>query len=108
MRFLLNLLLLFLFAPLFSSAQGNYQPGLIVNLQGDTIRGSIDYSEWQNNPERISFEANGADAVQKLSAGEIKFFSVAIGHLAKFVAYDGPISTDVTDINHLSVGRDSS
>jgi hypothetical protein len=108
MRNLLHLLSLVFFVPLFSSAQANYQPGLIVNLQGDTVRGAIDYNEWQNNPEHISFKATGTESIQKLDATEIKFFSAHVGHLAKYVAYDGPISTDVTNINHLSVGRDSS
>jgi hypothetical protein len=108
MRYLLSLLLIFLFVPFFSSAQGNYLPGVVVNLKGDTIRGFIDYREWENNPESILFKPGAASTAAKLTTDSISFFSVAVGHLSAYVAYTGNVSADITDIQHLSIGRDTS
>jgi len=96
------------FLPLFSAAQTNFQPGVIVNLKGDTVRGTIDFRDWENSPNSITFKSDGAAAPQKFNGGQIKYFSVAVGHLEAFEGYVGPISTDNTDINRLSIGKDSS
>jgi hypothetical protein len=108
MRLLLNLLLVFLLFPVFASAQANFQPSVVVNLKGDTIHGFIDYSEWENSPRSISFKTTPGGATVKLTTDSIAFFSAAVGHLASFVAYSGPVSTDVTDIQHVAIGRDTS
>jgi hypothetical protein len=108
MRYLLSLLSIFFLVPVFSFAQANYQPGVVVNLKGDTIRGFIDYREWENNPESILFKPAAAGTAVKLTTDSIGFFSIAVGHLSAYVAYAGPVSEDLTDIQHLSVGRDSS
>jgi len=96
------------FFPSFVTAQSNYQPALIVNTKGDTVRGAIDYSEWENSPKSITFKSDASGAPQKLRADEVRFFSVSVGHLAAFEGYVGPITTDNTDINRLSVTKDSS
>jgi hypothetical protein len=106
MKIFRNSLFLVLLLPLFSRAQ-SYQPGFVVNMKGDTLRGSIDYAEWDNNPGTISFKDNVSATPQKLGARDIRFFSVAVGHFAAYESYSGPISTDHVDINHLSVGRDT-
>jgi len=102
-----NFLLALLLLPFVSKAQV-YQPGKVVNLKGDTLSGLIEYSEWVNNPRFIHFKTDAGAAVQKLTPADTRFFSVSVGHLAEFVAYTGPISTDNTDIDHLSVGLDTS
>jgi hypothetical protein len=35
--------------------QKNFIPGSIITLSGDSIKGFIDYRNWQNNPNIISF-----------------------------------------------------
>jgi hypothetical protein len=107
MKIFRNFLVLMSLFPLFSLAQV-YQPGVLVNMKGDTLHGSIDYAEWDNNPRAINFKANASSAPQKMGPGEIRFFSVAVGHFAAYERYIGPISTDHVEINHLSVGRDTS
>jgi len=102
-----NFLFAILLFPFLSKAQV-YQPGKVVNLKGDTLSGLIEYSEWVNNPGIILFKADPGAAVQKLTPANTRFFSVSVGHLAEFVAYAGPISTDNTDIDRLSVGIDTS
>lgn len=40
--------------------QANFQPGYLLSLQGDTLRGQIDYQEWDRNPRSIRFRAGSA------------------------------------------------
>jgi hypothetical protein len=96
------------FFPLCAAGQSNYQPALIVNTKGDTIRGTLDYSEWENSPKHITFKSDASGVPEKLTADQVRFFSVSVGHLAAFEGYVGPITTDNTDINRLSITRDSS
>jgi hypothetical protein len=42
----------------FSFSQRNYLPGYVVSLNGDTVRGHIDYRGWETNPNRIEFKTN--------------------------------------------------
>ena len=96
----------FLLLPFLSLAQGSYKPGYIVTPQGDTVKGSIEYREWEDNPKSINFK--GAASSERLTAQKVKFFSVSVGHLAEYEGYAGPISMDNTEINHLSIGKDTS
>jgi len=36
-------------------SQSNYQPAIVVNSNGDSVRGKIDYRNWKKNPEKITF-----------------------------------------------------
>lgn len=38
-----------------SYSQNSLRPGYIVNLKGDTIRGLVNYRNWEKNPKKISF-----------------------------------------------------
>lgn len=94
--------------PLFSIAQNNYRPAIIVNLKGDTIGGFINYSEWVNNPKSVWFKNSLSENRVRLTPGDTRFFKVDAGRLAEYVRYAGPVTTDNPDLNHLQVGRDSS
>lgn len=41
-----------------SFAQENYQPGVVIKNNGDTLRGFIDYRNWASNPDEINFKLN--------------------------------------------------
>ena len=102
-----NKLLLFLFLlPLISIAQSNYKPGLIVSLKGDTVHGFINYKEWENNPAGIGFKSSLNQAARQYTADDITFFQIT--RLDTYLRYSGPISTDATNIAHLSTGKDTS
>ncbi|HEY4322453.1 MAG TPA: hypothetical protein VGN20_00665 [Mucilaginibacter sp.] len=96
---------LFLF-PLFTLAQSNYKPGLIVTLKGDTVHGFVDYKEWENNPGSINFKSSASASAQQYTPNEIKYFQV--DQLEYYKAYNGKISTDATNLSHLSTGKDTS
>ncbi|MFI5162807.1 MAG: hypothetical protein ACHQHN_16115 [Sphingobacteriales bacterium] len=51
---------IFLF-PFFVSAQSNFKPGYVVDSKGDTLRGFINYKEWDRNPSDITFKKNATD-----------------------------------------------
>ncbi|MDB4905050.1 MAG: hypothetical protein JWQ63_4331 [Mucilaginibacter sp.] len=103
-----NALLLTLFLlPLFSLAQSNYKPGYLITLKGDTLRGFIDYQEWDSNPTAISFKTAISDRKpQSFTISNISFFNVA--ELATYQKYICPVSMDETNTARLSSGRDTS
>ncbi len=100
-------LLVAILLPLFSSAQSNYKPGYVVTLKGDTLHGFIDYREWNSNPNSINFKTVIADnKVREFTPAEIGFFN--INGLESYRRYEGPISIDATDKDHLANAIDSS
>ncbi|MDB5087204.1 MAG: hypothetical protein JWR09_1198 [Mucilaginibacter sp.] len=105
-NFYLFLLAVFIL-PLFSFGQSNYKPGYVVTLTGDTVKGFIDYREWNSNPTSINFKTTVTDTkTHKYTPTEINFFT--INGMEAYVRYSGPITMDATDINHLSTSRDTS
>ena len=107
MKFLYSILILLFLTPLISAAQSNYKPGYVITSKGDTLRGFVDYKEWDTNPAAISFKAAINDnKAQRFTASDITFFNVT--DLESYQRYAEPISTDPTELNHLSSGRDSS
>lgn len=49
------ILLPFLFVYFFAISQSNFVKGTIINNNGDSINGTIDYRNWKNNPLTINF-----------------------------------------------------
>jgi len=92
--------------PALSYAQSNYKPGYVVNTKGDTLKGFIDFRDWDLSPTSIKFKTTAADnAPRKFTNKEIIFFDV---EGSSFQKYAGPISTDIVDPNKISNGRDTS
>ncbi|MEP2023051.1 MAG: hypothetical protein ABJH98_02215 [Reichenbachiella sp.] len=60
----------------FAIGQKNFQPGYILTLGGDTIRGQIDYRNWKINPDQINF-IDPSSIEQTFSPLEILEFGVA-------------------------------
>lgn len=58
-------------------AQVNFQPGYVVTQQGDTLRGFIDYRNWENNPERIVFRRTADEASKEYGTSTARAFAVA-------------------------------
>lgn len=99
------LLAIFIACPIFLYAQSNFKPGYVVTLKGDTIKGEIDYREWDNNPESIRFRS--ADSkVQSYTTADITYFNIE--HFEIYQRYTGPISRDETNNNRVTGGRDTS
>jgi hypothetical protein len=103
MKHFYKLLLPALLLPFFSNAQSNYKPGYIVTATGDTLKGSVDLREWENNPHNVYFKSQSD--VKNYTAKEIRAFGTSN---VTYDQYMGPISTDETNVSRLSTGRDTS
>lgn len=98
-------LLLSCLIPFILSAQKNFLPGYIVNLQGDTIKGFIDYKEW-TNPTSIVFRPASAGAVEKeYTVNDIVYFEITGNEAYRRAIVE--ISLDPVNLNNIN-GRDTS
>lgn len=100
-----NLTLLVLLVPVMSFAQSNYKPGYVVNLKGDTIKGYVDYQEWDANPDVVSFKKTSAEQSVKYGTSDISAFG--IDKLEAFTRYSGRISTNQVDPNYVVTDAES-
>jgi len=57
-------------------SQENYLPGFIIRLKGDTVKGFIDYRNWETNPDKISFKETLSSDKAIYSPNDIKQFNV--------------------------------
>lgn len=58
-------------------AQVNFQPGYVVQLNGDTIRGSIEYERWDRNPRKITFKPTSGSNSVTYYPSQVRSFSVS-------------------------------
>jgi len=71
--------LLFSLTTLFTSyvySQKNLQPGYLINLSGDSIKGQIDYRNWSENPTKITFISNADNSIKTYKPSDIREFGV--------------------------------
>ncbi|HVV56260.1 MAG TPA: hypothetical protein VHC47_13085 [Mucilaginibacter sp.] len=93
MKRLIKLTLIAVLFPLFSIGQSNYKPGYVVTLKGDTLKGFIDYREWDDNPNSINFKRSLNDQEpDKITTDNAGGF--AINNLEFYSRYTGPLSMD--------------
>ena len=76
MKKLLSLTLFLLAVPMALLAQSNYKPGYVVTSKGDTVKGLVDYQEWDANPETISFKKTIDAQSVKYGVNDISFFNI--------------------------------
>ena len=90
-----------------SFAQSNYQAGKIIKLNGDTLKGYIDYREWAQNPRAVNFRAGKNDQqTLQFTPGNTRGFQ--IDSLETYVSYTGDISMDKTTFPELPYVLDTS
>jgi hypothetical protein len=106
MKHFYKLMIVFLL-PIFAAAQSNYQPGYVVTLKGDTLKGFIDLQSWDSNPSAIAFKSAVSDHDKKtFTTNEIGLFNV--NGRTTYKKYTCSISLDLTDPSHIVEGRDTS
>lgn len=89
-------ILFFCVCPVIVFSQTNYKPGYVVNLNGDTLRGFVNYQQWDNNPRTIAFKYKVNDQTPlQYSISNAKAF--AINGAEYFEGYKVNLSTDVND-----------
>ncbi|HTE00891.1 MAG TPA: hypothetical protein VK668_16480 [Mucilaginibacter sp.] len=92
---LLCLILIVVF-PSLIFAQSNYHAGFVLKHNGDTLKGYINYQEWNQNPRTIDFKVNKEDKHSlPFNAQTIRGFQ--INGMETYIAYTGLISTNKTN-----------
>ncbi|AHM63406.1 hypothetical protein D770_25815 [Flammeovirgaceae bacterium 311] len=56
--------------------QENYLPGFIISLKEDTVKGFVDYRNWDKTPKLISFKTGNNQLKSEFSPLDIKEFTV--------------------------------
>lgn len=72
----LSLVVLGLVCGVGAYAQKTFEPGYILPLQGDTVRGLIDFRNWAKNPDEISFKLSESAEATSYRPVDIKAFVV--------------------------------
>lgn len=77
MKFILSLIAFAVLIPGVSCAQAVYEPGYIVTLNGDTVRGFVNDPHWVSNPDRFEFKQTMDGAVTLYKALAVQAFGVS-------------------------------
>jgi len=97
---------LFLFIPFLTFAQSNYKKGSVTKTDGETLKGYIDYQEWERNTRTISFKTAVSDK-ETLKLKPVKVQSFEIEGLENYISYEGRISMDQTKFPDLPTELDT-
>jgi len=82
-----------LLTPFLSKAQSNYKPGYVITSKGDTIKGFVDYREWDETPADVKFKQAVSDnTVKTFTPGDISGFGIS--DIESYRVYTGRISMD--------------
>ncbi|MDT3404134.1 hypothetical protein [Mucilaginibacter terrae] len=74
-------------------AQSNFKPAYILKLNGDTLKGYINYREWNITPENIEFKPSlSSKSITKFQPSQISGFG--INNIDRYISYMGRISAD--------------
>ncbi|MFT4093656.1 MAG: hypothetical protein QM640_08445 [Niabella sp.] len=60
-----------------ASCQTNFQPGYIEFKNGDTLKGYIDYRQWEVNPDHILFKTDPSKKAETYSVKDLNKFVVS-------------------------------
>jgi len=60
----------------FSQKKDIYQPGYIVKQSGDTVKGYVEYLDWEISPDTIRFKKSLSDFPQQYSSSDLKSFGL--------------------------------
>lgn len=85
-------------------AQRNFKPGYIVSLKGDTLKGWVDYKDWNQNPRQINFKTAETSNAEQYNARTISAFGV--NGLEAYTRYIGPVSQASVETAKLINNRD--
>jgi hypothetical protein len=87
-------------------AQKNYKPATLVKTSGDTIKGYINYKEWDETPKIIEFKASPDDAKpQRYTAETLRSFEIT--GIDKYLGYTGNISIDKNNFPNIADALDT-
>jgi hypothetical protein len=93
-----------------SYSQKNFKSGYIVDIQNDTIKGTIDYRNWDKSPKAIVFKNSADSKVNIRTPKNIQSFGVAgERYVAGIVTVDksGDRESDLTETENLKYKTDT-
>lgn len=93
----LSVLTFFVIGTIPAIAQKNLQPGYIVTLDHDTLRGRIDFKEWTQSPRQVLF-LSGTQTTSTYSPEDISSFFVAGETYGAFTVRIHPFSLDPVEV----------
>ena len=100
-------LILFAILPSVLFAQSNYYPGYVLKNNGDTLKGFIDYREWDQSPKSIHFKINKeGKSIFQFNPQDIRKFQIT--GLETYISYSGLISKNATRFPYLQDYLDTS
>ena len=82
-----------------SYAQVNYKDATIVNLNGDSIKGYIDYKNWEINPLQIKFKKDLSALNEVFTPEDILSFEV---EKEKYISATVEVSYSSSDVNRIT------
>ncbi|MGZ3750134.1 MAG: hypothetical protein ACXVAU_02590 [Mucilaginibacter sp.] len=87
-------------------AQSNYHEGYVLKNNGDTLKGFIDYREWDRTPKSIDFKTSkDSKEVLQFTPQTIRGFQIT--GMENYLSYTGLISMDRTRFPDLPDGLDT-
>ncbi|MEO7988493.1 MAG: hypothetical protein ABI663_03070 [Chryseolinea sp.] len=87
-------------------AQGDFIPGYVIDVKGDTIKGFIDDKDWVTNPSVINFKISAEDVdSRKLTVNDIAVFKTKNSYYkSKVVSFEkGLIHNGQPELEHATV-----
>lgn len=91
-KFLLTLLIIF---PSIIFAQSNYHEGYVIKAEGDTVKGFINYKEWDESPTSIQFKYSKTDK-NPIEFGPKDTRKFEVTGFETYISYTGLVSMDKT------------
>lgn len=73
----LSIIIICIFKSTNSYSQTNFETGYVIDLNNDTIKGSMDYFNWNYTPKRITFKTLSDSKVTIYNPNNIQGFSVS-------------------------------
>jgi hypothetical protein len=81
-------------------AQGNFISCSAIDVNGDTLKGSIDYRNWEKNPETISFIKAGELNAINLNPLDVKSFKVKGDYYVSGMVLTESSSNSTNDLDY--------
>ena len=86
--------------PLMVFSQANYKAGYVITDAGDTLKGLINYLEWDNNPSTIKFQQQPGTTVASITAATVK--EVGISGFGVYQRFVVPVTMFKVNVESIS------
>ena len=99
MKLQITSIVLFILFAQFVKAQKSFEPGYLLISPTDTVKGFIDYRNWSNNPETISFKTSEQEQAKTYGFADLAGFYV---HGENYVKAEVDVDISPSSVDELS------